>query len=132
MKEFMGEDFLLSNDIAKKLYNDYAKDMPIFDYHCHLIPEQIAKDIKYNNITEIWLYGDHYKWRAMRSYGIDEKYITGDASDFEKFKAFATVMPYLIGNPIYHWSHLELKRYFGVNETLSKKMLKKYGINVMK
>ena len=75
MKEFMGEDFLLSNDTAKKLYNDYAKDMPIFDYHCHLIPEQIAKDIKYNNITEIWLYGDHYKWRAMRSYGIDEKYI---------------------------------------------------------
>ncbi|WP_294351645.1 glucuronate isomerase [uncultured Clostridium sp.] len=121
MKEFMGEDFLLSNDIAKKLYNDYAKDMPIFDYHCHLIPEQIAKDIKYNNITEIWLYGDYYKWRAMRSYGIDEKYITGDASDFEKFKAFATVMPYLIGNPIYHWSHLELKRYFGVNETLSEK-----------
>ena len=117
----MGEDFLLSNDTAKKLYNDYAKDMPIFDCHCHLIPEQIAKDIKYNNITEIWLYGDHYKLRAMRSYGIDEKYITGDASDFEKFKAFVTVMTYLIGNPIYHWSHLELKRYFGINEILSEK-----------
>ncbi|WP_143316757.1 glucuronate isomerase [Clostridium sp. HBUAS56017] len=121
MKEFMGEDFLLSNETANTLYNKYAKDMPIFDYHCHLIPEQIAKDIKYNNITEIWLYGDHYKWRAMRSYGVDEKYITGDSTDFEKFKAFASVMPYLIGNPIYHWSHLELRRYFGVTEVLSEK-----------
>ncbi|MDS0526445.1 glucuronate isomerase [Clostridium sp. SHJSY1] len=121
MKEFMGEDFLLSSETAKTLYHNYAKDMPIFDFHCHLIPEQIAKDIKYNNITEIWLYGDHYKWRAMRSYGIDEKYITGDSTDFEKFKAFASVMPYLIGNPIYHWSHLELRRYFGVTETLSAK-----------
>jgi glucuronate isomerase len=121
MKEFMGKDFLLTNETAKTLYHDYAKDMPIFDYHCHLIPEQIAKDKKYNNITEIWLYGDHYKWRAMRSYGIDEKYITGDATDYEKFKAFASVMPYLIGNPIYHWSHLELRRYFGVTEVLSEK-----------
>ncbi|ADL51988.1 glucuronate isomerase [Clostridium cellulovorans] len=121
MKEFMGEDFLLSTETAKTLYNEYAKDMPIFDYHCHLIPEQIATDKKYNNITEIWLYGDHYKWRAMRSYGVDEKYITGDASDFQKFKAFASVMPYLIGNPIYHWSHLELRRYFGVTEVLSEK-----------
>ena len=95
--------------------------MPIFDFHCHLIPSEIAEDKKYNNITEIWLYGDHYKWRAMRSFGIDEEYITGNASDFEKFKAFAKAMPYLIGNPIYHWSHLELKEYFGIEETLSEK-----------
>lgn len=125
MKQFMDEDFLLSNEVAKKLYNDYAKDMPIFDYHCHLIPAEIAGDKKYNNITEIWLYGDHYKWRAMRSFGIDEKYITGDSTDFEKFQAFAKTMPYLIGNPIYHWSHLELKRYFGVTETLNEKNAEK-------
>ena len=121
MKKFMCEDFLLNNETAKTLYHNHAKNMPIFDYHCHLIPSEIAQDKKYNNITEIWLYGDHYKWRAMRSFGIDEYYITGDASDFEKFKAFAKAMPYLIGNPIYHWSHLELKRYFGVEETLSEK-----------
>ena len=125
MKQFMDEDFLLSNEVAKKLYNDYAKDMPIFDYHCHLSPAEIAEDKKYNNITEIWLYGDHYKWRAMRSFGIDEKYITGDSTDFEKFQAFAKTMPYLIGNPIYHWSHLELKRYFGVTETLNEKNAEK-------
>lgn len=121
MKKFMGEDFLLSNETAKTLYNKHAKDMPIFDYHCHLIPSEISNDKKYDNITQIWLYGDHYKWRAMRSFGIDEDYMTGDASDFEKFKAFAKVMPYLIGNPIYHWSHLELKTYFGIEETLSEK-----------
>lgn len=121
VKKFMDEDFLLQNDVAKVLYHEYAKDMPIFDYHCHLIPAQIAEDKKYKNITEIWLYGDHYKWRAMRSFGIDEEYITGNASDFDKFKAFAKAMPYLIGNPIYHWSHLELKTYFGVEETLNEK-----------
>ena len=120
MKKFMCEDFLLSNETAKVLYHNHAKNMPIFDYHCHLIPSEIAEDKKYNNITEIWLYGDHYKWRAMRSFGIDEYYITGEATDFEKFKAFAKTMPYLIGNPIYHWSHLELKRYFGVDETLNE------------
>ena len=120
MKKFMCEDFLLSNETAKVLYHNHAKNMPIFDYHCHLIPSEIAEDKKYNNITEIWLYGDHYKWRAMRSFGIDEYYITGEATDFEKFKAFAKTMHYLIGNPIYHWSHLELKRYFGVDETLNE------------
>jgi glucuronate isomerase len=121
MKPFMCEDFLLSNETAKTLYHEHAKKMPIIDYHCHLNPKEIAEDKKYNNITEVWLYGDHYKWRAMRSFGIDERYITGDASDFEKFQAFAKAMPYLIGNPIYHWSHLELKTYFGVEETLNEK-----------
>ena len=121
VKRFMDEDFLLQNETAKYLYHEHAKNMPIFDFHCHLIPSEIAEDKKYNNITEIWLYGDHYKWRAMRSFGIDEEYITGNKSDFEKFKAFASAMPYLIGNPIYHWSHLELKTYFGVEETLSEK-----------
>ena len=89
MKKFMCEDFLLSNETAKVLYHNHAKNMPIFDYHCHLIPSEIAEDKKYNNITEIWLYGDHYKWRAMRSFGIDEYYITGESTDFEKFQAFA-------------------------------------------
>lgn len=120
-KKFMDEDFLLNSETAKYLYHNHAKNMPIFDYHCHLIPSQIAEDKRYNNITEIWLYGDHYKWRAMRSFGIEEDYITGDKSDLEKFKAFASIMPYLIGNPIYHWSHLELKRFFGIEETLSEK-----------
>lgn len=121
VKKFMDEDFLLNNQVAKVLYHNHAKHMPIFDYHCHLIPSQIAEDKRYENITEIWLYGDHYKWRAMRSFGIDEEYITGNTSDFEKFKAFAKTMPYLIGNPIYHWSHLELKTYFGIEETLNEK-----------
>lgn len=121
MRKFMDDNFLLSTDTAITLYHEYAKNMPICDYHCHLNPKEIAEDKRYNNITEIWLGGDHYKWRTMRSFGIEEKYITGDASDYEKFQAFAKVMPYLIGNPMYHWSHLELKRYFGIEETLSPK-----------
>ncbi|MGL5329507.1 MAG: glucuronate isomerase [Peptostreptococcaceae bacterium] len=121
MKKFMDKDFLLQTETAKTLYHDHAAKMPICDYHCHLNTKEIAQDKRYNNITEVWLGGDHYKWRAMRSFGIEEKYITGDASDFEKFKAFAKAMPYLIGNPIYHWSHLELKAYFGIEETLSEK-----------
>lgn len=121
MRKFMDDNFLLSTDTAITLYHDHAKNMPICDYHCHLNPKEIAEDKRYNNITEIWLGGDHYKWRTMRSFGIEEKYITGDASDYEKFQAFAKVMPYLIGNPMYHWSHLELKRYFGIEETLSPK-----------
>lgn len=121
MKKFMDDNFLLSTDTAITLYHDHAKNMPICDYHCHLNPKEIAEDKRYNNITEIWLGGDHYKWRTMRSFGIEEKYITGDASDYEKFQAFAKVMPYLIGNPMYHWSHLELKRYFGIEESLSPK-----------
>ena len=124
MKKFMDDNFLLSTDTAVTLYHDFAKDMPICDYHCHLNPKEIAEDKRYNNITEIWLGGDHYKWRTMRSFGIEEKYITGDATDYEKFEAFAKVMPYLIGNPMYHWSHLELKRYFGIEETLSPKTCK--------
>lgn len=121
MKKFMDKDFLLQTETAKYLYHNHASKMPICDYHCHLNPQEIAENKRYNNITEIWLGGDHYKWRAMRSFGIDEEYITGNASDFEKFKAFAKAMPYLIGNPIYHWSHLELKEYFGIEETLSEK-----------
>ena len=123
-KKFMDDNFLLSTDTAVTLYHDYAKEMPICDYHCHLNPKEIAEDKRYKNITEIWLGGDHYKWRTMRSFGIEEKYITGDATDYEKFEAFAKVMPYLIGNPMYHWSHLELKRYFRIEETLSPKTCK--------
>ena len=112
MKRFMDEDFLLNTETAQVLFHNYAEKLPIIDYHCHLSPKEIAEDVHYTNITEIWLYADHYKWRAMRSCGIDEKYITGDASDFEKFKAYCSAMPKLIGNPLYHWSHLELQRYF--------------------
>ncbi len=124
MKKFMCEDFLLQNEVSKKLYHNHAEKMPIFDYHCHLVPEEIANDHKFKNVTEMWLYHDHYKWRAMRSFGIDEKYITGDASDYEKFYEFAKMMPYLIGNPIYHWTHLELKRFFNIEEPLSEKNAK--------
>ena len=115
-QNFMTEDFLLYSKSAKELYHNYAKNMPIIDYHSHLPPDQIANDIKFENITQIWLYGDHYKWRLMRAYGINEQYITGNKSDFEKFKAWAETVPYTIRNPIYHWSHLELKNYFGIND----------------
>ena len=119
MKKFMTEDFLLDSEVAKTLYHYYAAEMPIIDYHCHVNPKEIAEDKKYKNITEIWLGADHYKWRAMRSCGLPERVITGDASDYEKFEAFATALPSLIGNPLYHWSHLELKRYFGYDGVLS-------------
>ena len=112
MKNFMDKDFLLENDTAIRLYHEVAEKLPIIDYHCHLSPKEIAENKKFSNITELWLYADHYKWRAMRSCGVDEKYITGDGSDFEKFREFCRIMPYLIGNPVYHWSHLELQRYF--------------------
>ena len=121
MKKFMDENFLLSNETAIKLYYNYAKDMPIIDYHCHLNPKEIYENKQFKNITEAWLYGDHYKWRAMRSNGIDEKYITGNASDYEKFMAWAKTMPMAIGNPLYHWTHLELQRYFGIYEVLNEK-----------
>ena len=121
MISFMNEDFLLKNEVSKKLYHEYAKDMPIFDYHCHLNPKEIAENKGYDNLTQIWLYGDHYKWRAMRSNGIDEKYITGDASDYEKFLAFVETIEYCFGNPLYHWSHLELKRFFGIDEVINRK-----------
>lgn len=120
MKKFMDENFLLSNDTAVKLFHDYSKDMPIIDYHCHLNPKEILENKKFKNITEVWLYGDHYKWRAIRAYGIDEKFITGDASDYEKFMAWAKVIPMTIGNPLYHWTHLELQRFFGVYEVLNE------------
>ena len=119
MKKFMDEDFLLQNETAVKLYNDFAKNMPILDYHCHISPKEIAEDKMYSDITEIWLGGDHYKWRAMRSNGVDEDYITGAKSSKEKFFKWAETLPYCIGNPLYHWTHLELKRYFGIDKTLS-------------
>ena len=121
MKNFMDKDFLLFNDTAKKLFHEHAAKMPIFDWHCHLSPKEIYENKQPENIAQLWLGGDHYKWRAMRSCGIDEKYITGDASDYEKFKAWAGAMPYCIGNPLYHWTHLELQRYFDIYEPLSEK-----------
>lgn len=121
MKKFMDENFLLGNDTAVNLYHKYAKDMPIIDYHCHLNPKEIFENKRFKNITEVWLYGDHYKWRAMRSNGIDEKYITGDGTDYEKFIAWAKTLPMAIGNPLYHWTHLELQRFFGIYEVLNEK-----------
>lgn len=116
---FIKDDFLLNNETAKKLYHNYAKKMPIIDYHCHINSKEIAENHKFKSITEIWLGGDHYKWRTIRSNGVAENEITGDADDFTKFSHFAEVMPKLIGNPMYHWSHLELMRYFGFEGTLS-------------
>lgn len=113
MKPFMDKDFLLSTDMAKQLYHDYAAKMPVLDYHCHINPQEISEDRKFDNITQVWLGGDHYKWRQMRSNGVEEKYITGDATDREKFQKWAETLEKLIGNPLYHWSHLELQKYFG-------------------
>ena len=113
MKQFMDKDFLLSTEMSQTLYHQFAENMPILDYHCHINPQEIYEDRKFENITQVWLGGDHYKWRQMRSNGVDEKYITGDGTDREKFQAWAETMPKLIGNPLYHWSHLELRRYFG-------------------
>ena len=119
MKTFLTEDFLLQTDFAKNLYHNFAKKLPIIDYHNHLPPNEIAADKQFDNITQVWLYGDHYKWRAMRAFGINEKYITGDASDKEKFLKWAEVVPFTIRNPLFHWTHLELKAYFGIDEILS-------------
>ena len=113
MKKFMDEDFLLTTETAKNLYHNYAEKLPIIDYHCHLSPQEIYEDVRYENITQVWLGADHYKWRQMRSNGVKEKYITGDASDREKFQKWAETLEKAIGNPLYHWSHLELKKYFG-------------------
>lgn len=118
MKAFMCEDFLLSNDVARQLYHDYAKDQPIFDYHCHLSPKEIAENRQFKDLAEIWLEGDHYKWRAMRSAGFSENLITGNASNYEKYQAWAKTVPLCIGNPIYHWTHLELRRPFGITNQL--------------
>jgi len=121
MKKFMDEDFLLESQTAKILYEKYAKDMPIIDFHCHLSPKEIYESKRFRNITEVWLGGDHYKWRLMRANGISEDYITGNADDYEKFLAWAKTIPLAIGNPIYHWTHLELKRYFGIEDVLNEK-----------
>lgn len=120
MKEFLSSDFLLDSDMAKTLYHDFAKDMPIFDYHNHLSSQEIYEDKKFENISQLWLGADHYKWRILRSNGICEDYITGDKSDYEKFLAFAKTIPYTIGNPMYHWAHLELQRYFNIKTLLSE------------
>jgi len=116
---FLTEDFLLTSEPARRLYHEFAKDMPIIDFHCHLPAEQIASNYKFNNLTEIWLKGDHYKWRAMRALGIDEQYITGGATDREKFIQWAKVVPFVMRNPLYHWTHMELKNPFGINQVLS-------------
>ena len=116
---FLTDNFLLETEYAEELYHSFAKDMPIIDYHNHLSPEHIANDQRFGNITQLWLAGDHYKWRAMRTYGIDERYITGEASDQDKFLKWAATVPYTVRNPLYHWTHLELQRYFGIDQLLS-------------
>lgn len=123
MKTFMDDNFLLSNETAIRLYHDFAKDMPIIDYHCHLSPQQIYENTSFANLTEAWLYGDHYKWRAMRANGVEERYVTGGegVTDYERFEAWARTIPQTIGNPLYQWSHLELRRYFDVYELINEK-----------
>jgi len=117
-KEFISENFLLTNKTAENLYHNFAKDLPIIDYHCHLPSDEIAQNKKFGNITQVWLYGDHYKWRAMRTNGINEEYITGEASDWEKFLAWAKTVPDTLRNPLYHWTHMELKNPFGISDKL--------------
>ncbi|MFT3845977.1 MAG: glucuronate isomerase [Lacibacter sp.] len=119
MKQFLDENFLLRSKTAQQLYHEYAKQMPIIDYHNHLIPEQVASDMNFENLTQVWLYGDHYKWRAMRTNGVNEKFITGNTSDYEKFEKWAATVPYTLRNPLYHWTHLELQRYFDIHEVLN-------------
>lgn len=115
---FITPNFLLQNDRAVALYHEYARDLPIVDYHCHLPPRDIAEDRRFENLTQIWLYGDHYKWRAMRSAGVPERYCTGDASDWEKFEKWAETVPQTVRNPLFHWTHLELNRPLGINDRL--------------
>ncbi len=124
MRAFMDKDFLLETDTAKELFHEHAAKMPIIDYHCHINPAQIAQNHQFKNITEAWLGGDHYKWRMIRSNGVPERLITGDSTDYEKFEQFAKSLPRAIGNPLYHWTHLELQRYFGITKTLSEKTCK--------
>lgn len=125
MKPFLGPDFLLNSETASRLYHDYAAQMPIIDYHCHLSPKDICEDKIFNNLTEAWLYGDHYKWRAMRTNGIHESFCTGGSPDFEKFEKWAETVPQTLRNPLYHWTHLELQRYFGVTELLNPSSAKR-------
>ncbi len=122
--KFITNDFMLHNETAKKLFHEYAENLPIIDYHCHLSPKQIAENYQFKNAYDLFLGGDHYKWRQMRSNGIEEKYITGDGDDYEKFMMFARTLPLLIGNPLYHWTHLELLRYFGIEDVLNEKTCK--------
>jgi len=124
MKKFMDKDFLLQTDVAKELYHNHAAKMPIFDYHCHINPQEIAEDKQYDNMTQIWLYGDHYKWRGMRTNGVDERFCTGDASDWEKFEKWAETVPHTLRNPLFHWTHLELKKFFGIDKVLSPETAK--------
>ncbi len=124
MKKFMDKDFLLQTETAKELYHNHAAKMPIFDYHCHINPQEIAEDKQFENITQIWLYGDHYKWRGMRTNGVDEKYCTGDASDWEKFEKWAETVPFTLRNPLFHWTHLELKKFFGIDKILNSETAK--------
>lgn len=119
MKKFIDENFLLQTKTAQVLYHEYAKDLPIIDYHCHLPPDQISNNTSFENLTQAWLYGDHYKWRAMRTNGVQESYCTGNQPDFEKFQKWAATVPYTLRNPLYHWTHLELQRYFDVYELLN-------------
>lgn len=119
MKSFLNEDFLLETKTARLLYHEYAAGLPIIDYHCHVPPDEMADDINFDNLTRIWLYGDHYKWRAMRANGINEAYITGNKTDWEKFEAWSATVPYTLRNPLYHWTHLELQRYFDIHDLLS-------------
>ena len=119
MKPFLDENFLLKTRTAQRLYHDYARDMPIIDYHCHLPPQQIADDVRFDNLTQAWLYGDHYKWRAMRTNGVHESFCTGNKTDWEKFQKWAETVPYTLRNPLYHWTHLELRRYFNVEDILN-------------
>ena len=125
MKKFLDENFLLSSKTSQQLYHEFAKKMPVIDYHCHLPPDQVANDINFENITQAWLYGDHYKWRAMRTNGVDENFITGTKSDSEKFQKWAETVPYTLRNPLFHWTHLELQRYFDVHELLNADSAKK-------
>lgn len=130
MKEFMDKDFLLTTETAKKLYHEHAEHMPIIDYHCHLQPKEIYEDKKFRNLAEVWLgagdrYGDHYKWRSLRARGYEEDSISGPDDDYKKYMQFVTSMPYFVGNPLYHWSHLEMRRYFGIEDIINEKNAKK-------
>lgn len=124
MKPFLDQDFVLDSPSASQLYHQHAARMPIIDYHCHLVPQQIAENKKFKNITQLWLYGDHYKWRAMRTNGVDERFCTGDATDWEKFKKWAETVPHTVRNPLYHWTHMELKAFFGFKGVLNKNTAK--------
>ena len=118
MEKFISDDFLLDNKFSRELYHEFAEKLPLIDFHCHLDPQEIAENKHWENIAQVWLGGDHYKWRLMRSNGVEEKYCTGEASDREKFQKFAEAMPYMLRNPMYHWCHLELARFFGIDDVL--------------